>query len=233
MVRLWSVDKGVLRDNCGSSPGHWPPSSSVVWPAGQTSGLSLTTTRPQVRALPRPPWPRSGALGVQPHGGEVGAEGPGGCTPAVDSGGPPEREVLSDQWDQGGIAYDPRVDLGPADPDVGDGAGPAGASQEPGTQAPRGVDRQPPGPCRVGPERGDLGRHCARSRATAATTTARPSRSPAGSFGAGRVRAAGRPRAGARCPWGARAGSTAAGTVWTGPGRASPPRPGEALLLLR
>jgi hypothetical protein len=77
MVRLWSVDKGVLRDNCGSSPGHWPPSSSVVWPAGQTSGLSLTTTRPQVRALPRPPWPRSGALGVQPHGGEVGAEGPG------------------------------------------------------------------------------------------------------------------------------------------------------------
>jgi hypothetical protein len=157
MVRLWSVDKGVLRDNCGSSPGHWPPSSSVVWPAGQTSGLSLTTTRPQVRALPRPPWPRSGALGVQPHGGEVGGRRSRGCTPAVDSGGPPERGVLPDQWDQGGVAHDPLVDLGPADPDVGDGAGPPVCPKNQEPKAPRGVDRQPPGPCRVGPERGDLG----------------------------------------------------------------------------
>jgi hypothetical protein len=62
MVRLWSVDKAY----CGTTadhPGHWAPSSPVVCPAGQTTGLSLTTTRPQVRALPRPPWPRSGALG--------------------------------------------------------------------------------------------------------------------------------------------------------------------------
>jgi hypothetical protein len=45
----------------------------------------------------------------------------------------------------------------PADPDVGDGAGPPVRPKNQEPQAPRGVDRRPPGPCRVGPERGDLG----------------------------------------------------------------------------
>jgi hypothetical protein len=96
MVRLCSVDQGVLRDNRGSS---------------RTLGAQLTgclASSADQRSVPyndeaagsSPATPTLAAvrgLGVQPDGGELGAEGPGVVHPAVDSGGPPEREVLPDE----------------------------------------------------------------------------------------------------------------------------------------